>query len=700
MAYVYENPATTGTLDQFGPRTQRVSRFRMDPANPDVALKSSETVILGKISTPGCSGVNQDCMPNDGHEHTIDHLAFGPDGKLYVSAGDGSSSTGTAANAFRAQNLDHLNGKILRINIDGTGPSDNPFYNGNPNANRSKVYAYGLRNPYRFTVNSSSIVYIGDVGWYSWEEINTGRGKNFGWPCYEGAVDSSGKPYSATMSRYQTDFASQCSSLTASIVTAPTWAYSHVDGSSVVMGPQYSGTAYPSTYRNNLFFADYGADRIQRIVLDSTGKVSQVVTFATGIDAPVYLTQGPDGRLYVVSFATGIIWKINHTGGNQAPIAKASASPNNGYSPLSVNFSSAGSSDPDGDAISYRWDFGDGQTSTLANPTHIYSATGVRTFTATLTVTDSSGLTGVATVKVTVGSAAPTATIYTPANGTVVHDGDVVSFSGAGSDPDDGTLSGASLRWLVLLKHNQHFHTVLETTGSGGSFTATDHDPVGTFSYQIQLTAADSSGLTNTRTILLPFQHTGSVTCSPASPGAAVCTPAAGATVPAPVHFTGAATPNPGYRISAIYALVDNVLIQKFLNVASFSLDLNLAPGPHSLRVQAWDTSGALFKPSAINITTVTTPCTLSAPGAIICTPANGQAVSSPVHLSAKAQPNSGYIIDAIRVYLDNILVSQSSRMSSIDTNVTVPSGAHNLRIQAWDTSGALFMSGVNITVP
>ena len=102
---------------------------------------------------------------------------------------------------------------------------------------------------------------------------------------------------------------------------------------------------------------------------------------------------------------------------------------------------------------------------------------------------------------------------------------------------------------------------------------------------------ADSSGLTNTRTILLPFQHTGSVTCSPASPGAAVCTPAAGATVPAPVHFTGAATPNPGYRISAIYALVDNVVIQKFLNVASFSLDLNLAPGPHSLRVQGWDTS-------------------------------------------------------------------------------------------------------------
>ena len=89
----------------------------------------------------------------------------------------------------RVQDIDNLSGKILRIDpITGAGLPDNPFYNGDPGANRSKVYQLGLRNPFRIAVDENSgQLYIGDVGWTRWEEINAGDpGANFGWPYYEG----------------------------------------------------------------------------------------------------------------------------------------------------------------------------------------------------------------------------------------------------------------------------------------------------------------------------------------------------------------------------------------------------------------------------------------------------------------------------------------------------------------------------------
>src|SRR3954471_6724227 len=82
VGYVYEGSATD--LDNNTPRTERVTRFQMDPANPDKALASSETAIVGKVSDPKCNRGTQDCMTSLRGEHTIDHLAFGPDGKLYI----------------------------------------------------------------------------------------------------------------------------------------------------------------------------------------------------------------------------------------------------------------------------------------------------------------------------------------------------------------------------------------------------------------------------------------------------------------------------------------------------------------------------------------------------------------------------------------------------------------------------------------
>jgi glucose/arabinose dehydrogenase len=502
LAYVYENP-NTAVKDDDVPRTQRVSRFQASSSNPDIGLPSSETVILGKITTDGCSGINEDCIPNDAHEHTIDSVVFAPDGKLFVSVGEGGSSTGTQIHSFRAQNLDILNGKLLRINNDGTAPGDNPFDDGNPNSNRSKVWALGLRNPYRFALHPvTAEPYIGDVGWYEWEEIDRGRGKNFGWPCFEGGVNSSGNFFSDPQSRYQADFPAECAQVPSSVVTAPLYAYSHNDGATVVASTFYTGNIYPAELKGNLFFGDYANKWIRRLILDASGNFAGVKTFATNVDGIVNIVQGPDGLLYYVSFTSGIIWKIKYSGAlNRAPIAKVSATPTNGYSPLDVTFSSAGSSDPDRGALTYLWDFGDGSTSTNASPVHRYSPAGVQSFTATLTVKDSGGLTASDSAKITVGSKPPVASITSPADGTKANIGDVITFTGSASDPDEGNLPASALHWTELLHHNDHVHTVSETTGFSGSFTVENHDSVGTFSYEVILTATDSSGLADTKQV-------------------------------------------------------------------------------------------------------------------------------------------------------------------------------------------------------
>ncbi len=117
--------------------------------------------------------------------HAIGALRFAPDGKLFVSIGDGASPDIVDPRALRAQRLDSYAGKLLRINPDGSPPGDNPFDDGTDSI-QSRVYAFGLRNPFRFNLDQAGEPYIADVGWNTFEEVNRGRGANFGWPCYEG----------------------------------------------------------------------------------------------------------------------------------------------------------------------------------------------------------------------------------------------------------------------------------------------------------------------------------------------------------------------------------------------------------------------------------------------------------------------------------------------------------------------------------
>jgi glucose/arabinose dehydrogenase len=460
------------------PNRDRLSRFTAN-ASLTGTVAGSERVLY------------QD--PQDANaEHHGGAVSFGNDGKLYFT-------TGEHFDAPAAQSLSSPRGKVHRINPDGTVPTDNPFYDGT-GPNVDSIWARGLRNPYRaFYDAPSGRLFVGDVGGNdnntSKEEVDLGaRGANYGWPDSEG-------PCSAPC-------------------TSPLYSYPHAGrDASVTGGFVYHGSQYPASYQGSYFFADYTQNWIRRLTFDAGGNVTGAFAFepANGsVDGPygdiVYLTEGPDGALYYVdlgysdiggTFGVSKIRRIRFVSGNQAPVASASANPTSGPAPLEVSFSGAGSSDPEGQPLTYQWTFGDGQTSTAANPVHTYARAGQ--YSARLSVSDGVNTTLSTPIAVGVGSP-PTATILSPADGGTFRAGDVISFSGDATDPDDGALPASAFTWNVDFLHEGHVHPGTPVTGTkNGTFTipTTGHDFSGNTRYRITLTVTDSTGLTDTKSVTI-----------------------------------------------------------------------------------------------------------------------------------------------------------------------------------------------------
>ena len=261
-----------------------------------------------------------------------------------------------------AQDLSNPHGKILRINKDGSIPADNPFA-GQP-GKLGAIWAYGFRNPWRFQFDSvTGQLYGGDVGDFSWEEVNRiVKGGNYGWPLKEG----------------------MCTSDCAGFIN-PIYTYPHADESAAVTGgPVYRAGAFPPEYSGDLFFGDYAKGFIKHADLDANGDITAVHEFDDQAGSVVDLKVAPDGSLYYITYYPGALYRVSYDPTSSAPVAEASADVTKGLEPLTVHFSSAGSRDPDGDPLSYQWTFGDGTTSTEANPTKTYTEKGV--YTARLTV--------------------------------------------------------------------------------------------------------------------------------------------------------------------------------------------------------------------------------------------------------------------------------------------------------------------------
>ena len=531
-------------------------------------------VVSGRLSRLTASGSTatgpEQVLVNDWCQqfpsHSIGTLLFGRDGKLYVSAGDGASfntpdwgqltptyagdkanpcgdppsPAGTALSAptaeggaLRSQSVRRtdgpatLDGAVLRIDPDtGQGLSDNPF-GSSTDANARRIVGYGLRNPFRMTQRpGTDELWIGDVGWNTWEEINriptptASPARNFGWPCYEGAGAQGG---------YQAPGLTQCSTLYGSSgsVTPPHYAYNHgacvvsypgcrTGGSSITGLAFYGSGSYPAAYNGALFFADHTRNEIWAMLAGAGGVPDPAtVRLFVGADAggaagnPVDLKTGPGGDLFYVDMEGGAVHRITYSA-NQAPTARISASPTSGNAPLTVTFDGAGSTDPEGGQLSYSWDLnGDGTFGDATAPTTSYTYSSSGAYQARLRVTDDQGATGTAMVTITVGNTPPIPVIDTPSAGLTWQVGQTVPFSGHATDTQDGALAASALTWSLAIQHcsalnptDCHTHSVQDYSGvASGSFGAPDHQ------YPCYLTltlrATDSGGLSASTTLRL-----------------------------------------------------------------------------------------------------------------------------------------------------------------------------------------------------
>ncbi len=262
--YVYHTIAS--------PIHNRVSRFTQSTSNPDIADSASQTTILD------LEGLSSATNHNGGALH------FGKDGKLYIAVGEN-------ANKANSQSLSTRLGKMLRINSDGTIPTDNPTsfqaISGTTSGVNRAIWAVGLRNPFTFAIQpGTGKIHINNVGSNPppdtpnpagpFESIYVGAaGANYGWPNAEG-------------------------NQSCSTYTCPIYTYDHSLGCSIVGGDFYNPTTvkYPTDFVGNYFFADYCGNWVKRINQNNGNAVSN---FVTGVEKPVDLEVSPDGDLYILN---------------------------------------------------------------------------------------------------------------------------------------------------------------------------------------------------------------------------------------------------------------------------------------------------------------------------------------------------------------------------------------------------------------
>jgi glucose/arabinose dehydrogenase len=355
LLYTYDPPETAGQTgaaapDQDGNRPARLVRVTVNPATM-IADPASKVVLLGKNSTwaytsrpdvnsngdrsiapsgivngttitapadqieigtqdndPDRAGIQnqniRDYLAGDGDSHSIGAVHFGPDGYLYVTVGDGTSYNFVDPRSMRVQDLHNLSGKLLRIDpATGEGAPDNPYYQASdPNSNQSKVFYYGVRNAYRFSFDpATNLPVLGDVGWTTWEEINTGPpGANFGWPYLEGpGRTGSYQDLPQAITFYNNGNRNNATDQPAVFPIVSRSHGSPHNASAITAGDFYN--------LNTLIFDDVLNGNIYAATLNASRQVTNIQVVDSGIAGIVDLQKGPDGSLYGADVFDGTI---------------------------------------------------------------------------------------------------------------------------------------------------------------------------------------------------------------------------------------------------------------------------------------------------------------------------------------------------------------------------------------------------------
>ena len=464
--YVYlYYPAKTPTIHF------RLSRFTADG---DVAVPGSE-VALFDLPFVGASDW-----------HNGGGIQFAPDGKIFLSVGENNAPN-------LSQSFESVKGKILRLNPDGSIPTDNPFYNQTTGDNRA-IWALGLRNPFTLAIQpGTGRLFANDVGSGAWEEVNEiVRGANYGWPVREGAVGDNSPTYKD-----------------------PIYAYPHpttVPRDSAITGGVFYNPArpnFPAQYVGKYFLVD-GETQVFRLLDPNTRTATVFATIplennrATVL--PLYLTVSPDGSLNYVARSQREVHTIRYVGA-QAP--QIGNSPDNLSvsvgDPVQFTVEAFGAT-----PLSFQWqrktppalDFSNLPGATTTTFRLAAAALADHNSQFRCVVANGSGTATSAAATLTVsGNLPPTATINEPLLDTTFRAGDTINFSGGGTDPEDGDLAPGAFTWRVDFQHLEHSHPFIpDTVGiTNGSFeipkTGETADQIW---YRIFLTVTDSGGVSNT----------------------------------------------------------------------------------------------------------------------------------------------------------------------------------------------------------
>ncbi len=444
--YVYYTPNSA-------PAHNRVSRFL---ANGDVVGGAEQVLIELENLTSG--------IHNGGAIH------FGTDGKLYIAVGENSQPT-------MAQRQDIALGKMLRINADGSVPSDNPFVATQSRKQAQAIWGYGFRNPFTFAVQpGTGRIFVNDVGQDKWEEIDElQRGNNYGWATAEGN-ETLDPNFSYTPPWFQ--------------IGHVTEAGMPAKNCSIIGGTFYNPAVqnFPNSYVGSYFYGDYCAGWVKSINT-STKAVSG---FATGIANLVDLKTGPDGALYYLTLS-GMLNKITFTGSSAPSI---SVQPQGDTIAKGENKTFTVSTN--GTGLTYQWQRnganigGNSASLTLTNVQITDNNAQYRVI-----VSNASGsVTSINAILIVINGSRPVASIATPTPSQLYTAGQNISFSGSATDAD-GPVATTGFTWDLVLYHDAHNH--LPTTKANvtsGTFTIPNTGEVSpNVWYRITLTVRDASGL-------------------------------------------------------------------------------------------------------------------------------------------------------------------------------------------------------------
>ena len=546
--------------DYLNASISRITRYTVNTLTFDSIFPNSRFVLLGNSPTDGFPFIHD--------SHNAGSLIFGTDGTLLASCGESSATNADSGSdtttyyaqalndgilksddpstpsinenesvgSWRAQMVNCLSGKIIRIDpLTGDGIPSNPFYDAaNPRAAKSRVWALGLRNPFRITLKPNTgehlpsegnpgTIYVGEVGSTKKEEINvvvTG-GQNFGWPRFEG-MDELPDPivgipfgrdeFTSTIShtRPVIDYRGSparayVQSTMREIGTTAVPGINFVGGCSIG-GVFYEGTNFPANYRGRYLHGNFsnGEDQaknwIHSFTMNSNNELSESHSFLTNALGVTGMAINPvNGYLYYASYG-GSIREVKYDLGNQPPMAKATQNKQYGVNPLTVQFDASQSTDPENGVLTYSWDFGDGSSiSTSVKPTHVFTAPNsspIR-YNVTLTVTDSLNLSNSTMLIVSVNNTPPII------NSTTIDKMNIYANTGnilvtLQADVTDNQTPTAQLifKWETSLHHNTHFHPNPVGTQQTSSFTMSplpcDNE---VYFYQVKLTVTDAQGL-------------------------------------------------------------------------------------------------------------------------------------------------------------------------------------------------------------